>query len=457
MKRLKNKRIESADWAFLILLFLLLGERLLVFRELGYDYMIPADDMAYVEAGYYFIQTGVISVWGPHPTAMIMPGMPVVTGLMSLLFPLEAELIIALKMLWIVMGVMTAAVVYRSVSVFASKWAGLYAAAHFLIPNMAWMNHLILTETPYFLFFTLTVYYTLCMGKENRKSFFTGYIISYMCALMFRANIIYMPIFTAGYLLLKNKDGKLLLRRGIVLSTVLLLFVVPWTVRNYIKFDAFIPLTYGAGEPLLLGTYEGEGYPEDEDLDYKSNVRDVMYARYARYYKDEAEPWEGEIDSYTEKYDPDGLVKNLDHAQYLYMQECRLKAQYRMRVWWEENPLSFLRSFLEIKPHLMLNWVWAWECVLGVPYEALHRLSQLNCVFCAGTIMLSAALKKYRKEILFLTVFFIVSVYIYALAFVTDRYQSALLPIRYIMSGFGAELLAVGFHKWKERLRKDIV
>ncbi len=48
------------------------------------------------------------------------------------------------------------------------------------------------------------------------------------------------------------------------LISVLVLFVVlgPWWARNYIQFDKFIPLTAGAGNPLLLGTYQGEGYPQ---------------------------------------------------------------------------------------------------------------------------------------------------------------------------------------------------
>lgn len=47
----------------------------------------------------------------------------------------------------------------------------------------------------------------------------------------------------------------------------LLAFMLPWSVRNYKQFRAFIPTTYGIGNPLLLGTYQGEGYPTDEEVD----------------------------------------------------------------------------------------------------------------------------------------------------------------------------------------------
>ncbi len=432
---------DLPDKLLFLLLLLLLAERFYVFRELGWDYMNHGDDNAYIEAGYYFAKTGVISIWGPYPTAMIMPGMPVLIGLLSFLFHDYTSLQAALKLIWILMGVLTALAAYKSVSVFASKWAALYTAAHFLIPNMAWMNHLILTETPYFLLFTLSVYYTLQMGKSDRIRYFIAYLLTYMAALMFRANIIYLPLFTAGYLLLRKRNKIMLFRRGTALCGTLLLFVIPWTVRNYQLFDAFIPLTYGAGEPLLLGTYEGENYPEDEELNYTDHVTSVMRETYADYYKSEPESRNAEYGTYEYKYDPDGIVKELHQAQYLYHQECRLKALYRLKIWWQQDPFSLLKSYLEIKPHLMFNWVWAWECVLGVPYSVLHRLSQLNCIFCAATVILSLILKKYRKEILFLTVFFLFSVYIYSLAYVTDRYQSALLPLRYILVGFGFDLI----------------
>jgi len=54
---------------------------------------------------------------------------------------------------------------------------------------------------------------------------------------------------------------KKLLKQGLIIACVLLCFIVPWSIRNYIHYDAFIPLTYGAGNPMLLGTYQGVGLP----------------------------------------------------------------------------------------------------------------------------------------------------------------------------------------------------
>ena len=63
----------------------------------------------------------------------------------------------------------------------------------------------------------------------------------------------------------------------------MLLCLIPWTYRNYKIFNHFIPLTYGTGNPLLLGTYQGSGYPTDEELDYVKNVDEKMSAE-MKYY-----------------------------------------------------------------------------------------------------------------------------------------------------------------------------
>lgn len=451
------KEDKLFHWALLALLALLLLERIYVFFELGAEYMSYSDDVAYVESGIYFAHTGTVSIWWEYPTAMIMPGMPVVIGLISLLFGEGIELIIAVKMLWIVMGVLTAYVSCKAVGIFAPKWCGLFAAGCFLIPNMAWMNNVILTETPYALFLVLCIYCTLQMGERKKTSDFVLYTLSFMAALMFRTNIISMPVFTALYLLLKKGvSKKRLLKRGMVFAGVLLLFLVPWGIRNYVHFGAFIPLTYGAGNPLLLGTYQGEGYPEDDDLDYYSNVYLKMREDYADYYKEEAEITQpDDREAFAQKYDPYGDVKDLKQAQYLSLEEDGMKARYRMSEWLKKDPISFLKSYLLIKPRWMLNWSWAWMEVLSVPYSTLHLLSQINFVLCALTVILSLLLKKCRRPIAFLSFVYFANVYIHAMAFVSDRYASTLMIIRYIMIGFTAYLLMELWKKAKLQFRKN--
>ena len=441
--KLRETRVLTPNKLLWLLLILLFAERLLVFVQLGPDYLSYSDDEAYVKAGLYFAKTGTVSMWGPFPSAMIMPAMPVVIGLFSFVFGEGTALLISLKLLWIAMGVLTAYYVYKSVTVFCSDWAGLYAAAHFLIPNLAWMNHVLLTETPYMFFLSVAVYESFCMGEEFSGRHQLAYLLAFMAGLMFRANMLMLPVFTGCYLLWRRTAPKQLLKAAAILCAVLALFVIPWTIRNAVQFNTFIPITYGAGNPMLLGTYQGEGYPADEDLDYETNVDLIMHERYARYYKNEVQAWEADDDTayYIEHFDPSGEVKELKHAQFLSLQADGIKAKYRMREWLQADFASFLKSYLLVKPRWMINWSWAWEEAFHVSYQTLHRISQVNAVFCAVTVLFSLVKKKYRMQVLFLTILYIVSVYLYATAFVSDRYASTLMLFRYILTGFGLVLM----------------
>ena len=95
---------EKAIW---ILVALALLERIIMFFYIGSGELHNSDDVAYVQSGIVFAQTGVISVWNPMPTAKIMPAMPVVTGLLSMLFGEGEAYINSIRILWIILGCVT--------------------------------------------------------------------------------------------------------------------------------------------------------------------------------------------------------------------------------------------------------------------------------------------------------------------------------------------------------------
>ena len=88
--------------------------------------------------------------------------------------------------------------------------------------------------------------------------------------------------------------------------------------------NAFIPLTYGAGNPALLGTYQGYGFPSDESLDYKTNVDDIAKEKFAKY------------------YNKDGTVKNEAIQRYIALEMDGIKADYRISEWKKSNQLVWL-------------------------------------------------------------------------------------------------------------------
>lgn len=418
----KTYRILAAT-----LLFLIFAERIYVLLELGADYCSGADDFNYVPSGIYFGKTGVLAYDNiPLPSALIMPGMPLVIGLVSRIFGDGAVLWAALKVIWSLMGTVTAYYIYKTTCLAAPKWCGLIAMSCFLLPNQAWMNNVILTETPYMLALTMCIYYTILMGRSSERRYFLAYFAAVLLGLLFRSNMLVFPFLSAAYVLAVRKSArwKELLRRACFMFCTVAILTTPWAIRNYIQFDAFVPFTYGVGNPMLLGTYQGENYPLDEELDYETNVDAVVREKYARY------------------FDEYGNLKEPQHEEYIRMETDSIKARYRISQWLKDDPFSYFKSLFYTKPRFCITWVWYWHGVMGVEPESMHIASQINFVFCCLTVLLSLLMKQRRKEVLFLCLVYWGNMLITSFGFITDRYCSTLMACRYILFGIGFYLIA---------------
>lgn len=420
----KFQILTSPDNAIRLILLLALVERIIMFFIIGAGVLGNSDDVAYVQSGIVFANTGVISVWSDYPTAKIMPGMPVLCGLFSLIFGEGDAYINAARCGMIALGCCGIYVFYKACCEIMPKWYAVFASLSFLLPNWAWSDNNILTEPPYMLFYLMTVLYTLRMGNEpspSRRSV-VGYTVGFMLALMFRANILTMPLFTALYLVaFKKRPIKSLVRPAVTLACALLAFMIPWSVRNYRLFGEFIPITNGAANPTLLGTYQGDTAPKDEELDYETNVYSVIRAQYADY------------------YDENGELINPAYGEYIADKRDRLMTEYRLREWFRRDAGGLIYAYLIGKPACMLNWVWEW---LPSPalYNTLHIISCVNFACCIVSFALAFITKRKRGTAVFLALIYWVNLYIFAFSFASERYSAMLLPFRYMLCALGLEL-----------------
>lgn len=414
----------KAHKAALIVLSLLLILRLMALYSLGFTYSLESDDVSYIESGIRFARTGTITMHDDYPSAQIMPGMTVLIGLFVLLFGEGKLLWIALKLLWICMGLGTAWFVYRSVCLFVPKWCGIIGMLPLFRADFIWMDNLILTETPFLLALTAMVYYTLRMGRQPGFRYFWPCAISYMAGLMLKANIALYPLFALVYLLVVKYDRKLLAKQCVVLAGIVLCFVVPWSFRNYVQFHAFVPLTYGAGNPTLLGTYQGEGFPSDDILDYETNVERVAEEKYADYYDDA-----GKV-----------LPR---YQRYVSLQKDGIKAAYRQQVWWNTDYKKMLYSYGVIKPQTMIESVFYWDTVFDQPIETLQQIQRVDLYLCIASLVAALVLKRHRKPLLFITAVYLGNIYIYSMTYAFSRYNASLMSMRFILLGVGAGLLVL--------------
>lgn len=414
----------KAHKAALIVLSLLLILRLMALYSLGFTYSLESDDVSYIESGIRFARTGTITMHDDYPSAQIMPGMTVLIGLFVLLFGEGKLLWIALKLLWICMGLGTAWFVYRSVCLFVPKWCGIIGMLPLFRADFIWMDNLILTETPFLLALTAMVYYTLRMGRQPGFRYFWPCAISYMAGLMLKANIALYPLFALVYLLVVKYDRKLLAKQCVVLAGIVLCFVIPWSIRNYVQFRAFVPLTYGAGNPTLLGTYQGEGFPSDDILDYETNVEKVAAEKYADY------------------YDNTGKVLP-QYQRYVSLQKDEIKAAYRQQVWWDTDYKKMLYSYGVIKPQTMIESVFYWDTVFDQPIETLQQIQRVDLYLCIASLVAALVLKRHRKPMLFITAVYLGNIYIYSMTYAFSRYNASLMSMRFILLGIGAGLLVL--------------
>lgn len=414
----------KAHKAALIVLSLLLILRLMALYSLGFTYSLESDDVSYIESGIRFARTGTITMHDAYPSAQIMPGMTVLIGLFVLLFGEGKLLWVVLKLLWICMGLGTAWLIYRSVCLFVPKWCGVIGMLPLFRADFIWMDNLILTETPFMFALTAMVYYTLRMGKQPGFRYFWPCAISYMAGLMLKANIALYPLFALVYLLVVKYDWKLLAKQCVVLAGIVLCFVVPWSIRNYVQFHAFVPLTYGAGNPTLLGTYQGEGFPSDDILDYETNVERVAEEKYADYYDDA-----GKV-----------LPR---YQRYVSLQKDGIKAAYRQQVWWNTDYKKMLYSYGVIKPQTMIESVFYWDTVFDQPIETLQQIQRVDLYLCIASLVAALVLKRHRKPMLFITAVYLGNIYIYSMTYAFSRYNASLMSMRFILLGIGAGLLVL--------------
>ena len=428
--------LRSSDFRLVLLLWALVFAERIVYMLLdpSLSTVFVADASNYYQSGLDFVRTGRIVYLG-YPTALIMPGMPVLIGAMSLVFPEGPSLLTALQLLWIFMGSLVPVFFYRSLRLFTRRGVAFAAALIYLLPWHAEIDRFLLTECPNYLFFSMALFYLLRVGEFGEPRDVWRYAFSVLGALLFRANILFFVAFSFLYWLLVGRlPLRELLRRVLIVALVLGLFIVPWSVRNARVFHAFIPVTYGSGNPLFEGSYQGEDPPTDGEIHRLYPDYDV-YAVLAQRRPDL-------LDAEGNVYDPE-MTQYVNHLAVADM------ARVRLRGWWQLRPLGLLKTYLYLKPRSILNWVWYYIELFGISFQAAHRLRQLGFVLCLVTLVL--ARRRFRKQVWFLFLTYLINLFLVAGSYAIDRYAQTIMPYRYLIMGLGLELAVGSWESWREK------
>lgn len=399
----------------LIIVWLLFFERLWMLSRLGAAYSLKSDDISYMKAGITMYRTATLTMHGVI-SAQIMPGLPALIALFAKIFGTGRGLWLALKLAWCFMGTLAAWFTYLTIREKAPTYAAVLPTLMYFTPDFAWQDNLILTETPYLFLVTLYLYGVIRMG--NRKDW-AGFILmatSAYLAFLLKAQAICLFFLPLPYLWIKKYPSTRLYGQAFMIFLALLAFMLPWSVRNYKQFRAFIPTTYGIGNPLLLGTYQGEGYPTDEEVDRAPFDKKVQ-------------------EEHAFLKDKDGKF-SAKHQRYLELLTDEKLARGRMVYWWKHDRDSMLKSYLWLKPKSMFYETFYWDEVIPKTKYPIIHLRQIDFTLAMAAAVVVLLAKKTVAETYFMLFAYWSQVYMYAYAYVFDRYAQTLLPYRYVAIGF---------------------
>ena len=135
----------------------------------------------------------------------------------------------------------------RTVALFA-------AAIYALWPTALLYTTQLLSETQYTLLFCCFILLSLQFAEKKTWGWALGAGVFLGYDMLIRGNAIFMVALMIPWCLWQFRRTPSVIVRGLAIPLVALLMLIPWTVRNYRLFHAFVPFQTGGGD-VLLGSY----------------------------------------------------------------------------------------------------------------------------------------------------------------------------------------------------------
>lgn len=107
----------------------------------------------------------------------------------------------------------------------------------------------------------LAAFYVLLLARQSRHAYWLYALAGVLCgiAAWLRPQPMLLGPFLAVMLTIIRKPRRLMLQRAAVTAGVALLIIAPITIRNYLVYKAFVPISIGTGLNLWEGIGEASG------------------------------------------------------------------------------------------------------------------------------------------------------------------------------------------------------
>ncbi len=404
-------------------LMLALAIRWITIARYGLGLNLHSDDQGYVDSAIHFLQNGMITYYQPNlPTMHMMPGITFWLAGLFWVFGTGGGGLLLAKYVTAVLGVLGVLGVYLLVRRIWGPVAGLVGALLAAVyPPGILTDTLFLTETPFLTSFAFLMYFSHRLAEYHDWPDFFGALVCYIIALFFRPTVALYPVVLLLYFFWKHYSTPRLWKQAGVGALIVLAVMTPWWVRNYHDFHHFVPLDDGSGNPMLLGTYQGVGYPNHLTLQQTLNQLAASHPQVGQDPAAHEEQW-----------------MNLQQKA----------AEQRMGQWWNDNRWAFLFSYLYLKPKILWQDPFYWIPILHISQRLVQWL-QLKLVVLGGLGYLLALVwhPRSRKDTVWVLATFAYYTGLYAIYFCFGRYSEPLMPL--LLTGIGVG----GVTLW-QRLRK---
>ncbi len=207
--------------------YLSVARNINVGRGFSEYYGIPT---AFVPPIYPYFLAGMYRIFGPHPFAV--------------------------QLFQVLLGAMVCLAIYRMASILFGHRAGILAmAVSALYPELLVMTGYLYTETLYMALSSWSFVFMLegMSAKGRWRDWIMGGIL-FGLGLLTRHVLLFFPIFL-GVLFLVFRKTRMHFKKLLAFAFIAYALLVPWTIRNYSVFHAFVPVATGGGGEFWVGSY----------------------------------------------------------------------------------------------------------------------------------------------------------------------------------------------------------
>jgi len=209
------------------------------------------DTANYLHLTRSLLESGSFAMWA-KPTAYVAPVYPL---FLAGVFKIFGENLFVVKLVHVVLGAASVALVYFIAARFARPFVALLTALIIAVhPEIIGITGFIYTET-LFIFLLLATLLLFLQAIATKKAF------HFVCAgallgltTLCRGVTLQWPLFMLAVIMLSSQRW-LWFRRWTFVVAGMAVMMAPWTLRNYRQFQAFLPVATGSGDVFWTGNY----------------------------------------------------------------------------------------------------------------------------------------------------------------------------------------------------------